>query len=504
MDLQHSSLSPEQTKVVTARAPMLAVMAGPGSGKTTVLVHRYASLLNAHHPAGIVLITFTRNAAKHLRDKIIAADLPMPTYCGTLHGYARRVVKSVMLDEEDADATLKSTALRLKCRDSAQVLRRVLTGMEKGSDLQKIVCRRYHQWMRQEGLCDNDTMLIDLKFHLECSSDAPRLAVLMVDEAQDSGTLDWMIYDAFNAASKTFVGDVDQSMYGFRGGRPDLLEDYADRPGVARVEMNDNYRSLPAVVTAANALTGRNLQAIRQGDGMVTATIFKTEREEEDFVLKIVANHCKSGNASNIAILCRYNADVQRYEHMMRLLGVMPEREESRTPRDWKKAMATIRHLSEPANAILYGLWVEATGGVELPPHPTLAAALLKSKVSLATTRTIEALNRNCANYADLLDEMRGCVEEVEPVRGQVSVMTYHAAKGLEFDNVLLPLMDTPPGQAMGEEEKRCFFVALTRARNSAHCFAAKKRVSRYNGQIEDRAVSPFVALVAQRIAEKD
>ena len=278
-------LDEDQQRAVQAEGGPIAVIAGPGSGKTRVLTHRIAHLIQARgaDPAQIAAVTFTNRAAAEMGQRLeellpgeAGAGQPM---VGTFHrlsldlartcsDLAPRVVLDARETREILAGVLEGEGLSLRpAVVQGEISRLKSSGAMPGdvdnADLQTAY-RAYQGQLAAYGACDYDDILLSFLRLLETSPEVlaavrSRIEYLLVDEFQDVNAVQYrLVRHMTNGGSSLFViGDPDQAIYGFRGADPGyfraLSEDY---PSTLVFELRHNYRSEPSLVAAADGLMG--------------------------------------------------------------------------------------------------------------------------------------------------------------------------------------------------------------------------------------------------------
>jgi len=367
-------LNERQREAVTADAATpLLVLAGAGSGKTRVLVHRIAWLLAAEglSPHAVMAVTFTNKAAREMRGRVegLVGASAGAMWLGTFHGIAHRLLRAHW-----RDAGLPQGFQILDADDQYRLIRRVLRNLEldesrwppkqaqafinghkdEGRRPQHIaddndpvtvglvrVYSAYEQARLTTGAVDFPELLLRA---LELLRDDPerlehyrrRFRHLLVDEFQDTNTIQyaWLRLLAGERGAVTAVGDDDQSIYGWRGARVENLQRFTDDfPGAQTIRLEQNYRSTATVLTAANALIahnegrlGKNLwTADREGEPIQYYTAYN-ETDEARFVVERAREWIDAGGArSDIGILYRSNAQSRALEQELISQG-MPYR----------------------------------------------------------------------------------------------------------------------------------------------------------------------------------
>lgn len=524
----------EQRAAIESPEPYIACVAGPGSGKTTVLVERIKRLIaEGSGPGRMVCITFTNAAAREIEKRLGRADL---FYVGTLHGFVLRLLRDhgraihmrsavSVLAEDDSDDLLQESADELKVKVSHELLRKELAEADPEPLLfpikgQKpptgatLVLSHYFRKCIESGVVDFDTILKFGAMILRrfIRGDGNFITHLFWDEVQDSGTQDFEILKLLPADNKFIVGDPDQSIYGFRGARPDLfLREITSRRWHV-VKLEKNFRCLPEICASANMLIGHNrarvdketVPANLSEEGTVERWLNLESDAKEllamvQAIRKLPENEC--------AVLVRNNALRSRLVKHLQSFGVkVATRESDSLPLDWQKCRALLALLSNVNNDLLFFRWInrseaaKAFGSAsdlrlkalrrgvtmnallakEQPPAlpervalPDLPAVLARCGIS---PESIELVKKAAADLPPdaWLPELSHALGDRELHKHEigegVTVATIHAAKGREWDNVFLPAFEEgiiPSGGQKSdlEEERRLAFVAFTRAR---------------------------------------
>ncbi|HAJ42447.1 MAG TPA: DNA helicase II, partial [Alcanivorax sp.] len=288
-------LNPAQRDAVTAEDRHLLVLAGAGSGKTRVLVHRIAWQIATEQasPFGILAVTFTNKAAAEMRGRIEQL-LDMPAggmWVGTFHGIAHRLLRQhwqeaglpqnfEIIDADDQQRLIKRVIRELGLDEQRWPARQAtwfINGQKDeglraahmdvaGGDLflqtmQKIYLA-YEEACARGGLVDFNEMLLrvlelfrdndELRGHYQ-----RRFRHILVDEFQDTNTIQyaWLQVLASNRVPLQVVGDDDQSIYAWRGARPENLAQLKeDFPSLKIVKLEQNYRSTSRILRCANTV----------------------------------------------------------------------------------------------------------------------------------------------------------------------------------------------------------------------------------------------------------
>ncbi len=372
MDVSHiiADLNEAQREAVCAPAGHALVLAGAGSGKTRVLVHRIAWLVRteAVSPYSILAVTFTNKAAAEMRGRIEGL-LALPVggmWVGTFHSLAHRLLRMHW-----ADAGLPQTFQILDSDDQYRTIRRILRDLQLDEDRwpprqaqwfinsrkdegqrpehiedfgdpfqrQMIgIYRAYEELCQRTGLVDFAELL--LRAH-ELWLKNPRLLEhyrerfqhILVDEFQDTNAIQyaWIRLLAGKQSHVFAVGDDDQSIYGWRGARIENIQQFSrDFAGAHTVCLEQNYRSTGNILKAANALIehnaerlGKNLwTADADGDPIRRYAAFN-ERDEARFIVDRMQDWMDDGGSyRDCAVLYRSNAQSRVLEEALIQSGV--------------------------------------------------------------------------------------------------------------------------------------------------------------------------------------
>ncbi|NIP72752.1 MAG: DNA helicase II [Gammaproteobacteria bacterium] len=363
-------LNESQREAVTAPSCPMLVLAGAGSGKTRVLVHRIAWLLAVGEisPYGVLAVTFTNKAAAEMRGRIEGMlDIPVGgMWVGTFHGLAHRLLRAHW-----QDAGLPQGFQILDADDQYRVIRRLLRSLELdetrwpprqvqwfinakkdeglraahldgGGDFHRErmigVYRAYEELCERSGLVDFAELL--LRAH-ELWRDRPEILAhyrerfrhILVDEFQDTNTIQyaWLRLLAGESGHAFVVGDDDQSIYGWRGARIENIQRFAkDFPAARTVRLEQNYRSTRTILAAANGLIAHNQGRLgkelwtsgAQGEPIALYSAFN-ETDEARFVVDRVREAVERGaSRAEMAILYRSNAQSRVFEETLMTHGI--------------------------------------------------------------------------------------------------------------------------------------------------------------------------------------
>lgn len=579
-----TNYSSNQKKAIEHGAGPLMVLAGPGSGKTFVITHRIKYLIEGPgiNPAHILVVTFSRAAAKEMKDRFEKLCKKSPVTFGTFHsvffnllktayGFGseqiasdelrytliKELIKRKSIENEDIN-TLAGNLLNeiaLVKQDNISIKNYYSNSIS--SDTFKKIYIDYESELEARGKLDFEDMLSLTYELLSERSDIlkavqNRYRYILVDEFQDINFLQYNIIKLMAGEKQniTVVGDDDQSIYRFRGARPEIMLGFErDFRNVKKVFLDINFRSSTQIVNASTKLISFNSKRFpknfkaKNGDGAPVSLIeFKNPFLEVNSIIKDIKDYIKSGQDINsIAVLYRTNLSPRLLiERLMRnnipftIRDAIPNLFDHWVAKDIisyiKLAMKTgdksdlLRISNKPNRYISRDSLSSSRANIEtLFDYYDDKSYMIKRIVELREhLRTIKNLKpatalryiRNVVGYDEYIEEycdMNGvesddCYsilgdlensaaeynnfndwfvhmdeykDELIEARKKsnendkgVRLMTFHSSKGLEFDIVYIIDVNegsVPYKKAKGvdeiEEERRMFYVAMTRAR---------------------------------------
>lgn len=365
-----NALNPAQQQAVCAPLGHQLILAGAGSGKTRVLTHRIAWLVEEEKisPFNLLAVTFTNKAAHEMRHRIESLlSLPVKTmWIGTFHGLSHRLLRAHW-----QAAGLPQSFQILDADDQYRMIRRVIHALnldenrfpakeaqwfinaqkEEARDPDQVnpedysaqthirIYSAYQDACQRAGVIDFADLLLksyrllqthdDLRAHYQ-----ERFKCLLVDEFQDTNTLQYawlkMLAGAHNAVM--IVGDDDQSIYGWRGAKIENIQRFSqDFPGAQMIRLEQNYRSTGTILKAANALIAQNTGRLGKNlwtEGLegepITIYAGFNETDEAFFIVNRIRELRQQAAARmrDIAILYRSNAQSRVIEEALMQFGI--------------------------------------------------------------------------------------------------------------------------------------------------------------------------------------
>lgn len=597
-------VSNAQHQAITHGAGPAIVLAGPGSGKTLVITQRVRYLIEAYHvrPQEILVITFTKAAAQEMQSRFQALSRQRGVTFGTFHAVFFHILKyayhysaaNILTEEkkyqilqrllsesglhfEDEKETLSEIASEISVVKNEQIPLEHYYSKSCPEEVFRGFYRKYEEMHRREGLLDFDDMMT-MTYEL-LTQRADILAAwqrhyryILVDEFQDINLLQYAILRLLADPERNLfiVGDDDQSIYRFRGAKPEIMLNFPkDYPDAKQIVLDRNFRSVASVIRAAQLVIRENTKRfakcavhVRKGQGQIDIREFSGQEHESLYLIKKVQESLAGGIPPNeIAVLYRTNQgarpyaerlmefnipfemrdalpniyehwiakDLFAYLHLARerldraeFLQVMnrPKRyiardaidakvislETLRTyyeDKDWMldridRLELDLRMLKDMApyaavNYIRYGMnyeeYLQEYAKARRMKPEELTDILDEIQDGCRPFKTVEAWYEHLTAYKERLLEQRG-KKERDP--DAITLATLHSAKGLEFQEVFL--VDVNEGtiphrkasmEADLEEERRLFYVGMTRAKDRLHLFYVRER---YGKRVEPSA----------------
>lgn len=591
------SLSEEQSRAVAHAEGPCICLAGPGSGKTTVITQRVKHLIEKRGiaPEAILVITFTKAAAVEMKERFerLMGGRRLPVTFGTFHSiffgilrHAYHYTAANILREEQKYQFLKEiiNRMNLEIEDEAEFLSGIIAEISSvkndrislehyysancSEEVFREIFEKYQQRLINARLLDFDDMLVYTYELLKERKDIrkgwqKRFPFILIDEFQDINQIQYDIV-RFLAEPENHlfvVGDDDQSIYRFRGARPEIMLNFGkDYPDAKLMKLQVNYRSTENIIKGAGRVIANNsmrypkeIHGVKKAGEKIEVHGFVTQNQENTWLVNKVKEYLEGGyQPENIAVLFRTNTGarlaVQKfmeynvpfrmrdlmpniYEHwiardlisyikiaqgsrerkeFLRIIN-RPKRYVSRecldgmeisfenlracySDKDWMTEridkleydLRLIKNMTPYAaiNFIRHGIGYEEylteyARYRRMKPEE-LFDVLNELQETVKNFRTFDAWFQHMEEYAETL---RLQSKEEQQEKQAVIFTTLHSAKGLEFPIVFL--VDVNEGNMPHrkaildvdiQEERRMFYVGMTRAREHLHIYYAKEK----------------------------
>lgn len=528
-----NSLDDQQLAAAIDPAPFKVVSAGPGSGKTRCLVAAVLELWSSRFkPSEVAVVTFTTAAATELEQRLEPSLRPRNSsqalplgFCGTIHALLLSLLRShgslvgvwpscSICDDHQAEEMMRECAEKAGSKTSLFSLlecARDILGFKNDASLQnwmterdRLVVKQFADELRASCLLTFEMVLsrgVELVRYFRKHPAVWPYRALFLDEAQDCSPAEFDLLEAAPCVRKFAVGDIDQSIFRFRGAAPERFRALFDDPQWKAFSLERNYRSAANIcAAAARVITAdpqrlpRRLLPTREG-GTVEVQSYPDCPHELAGLTERVAKLAEQGvRPEEMAVLARTNKEAQAAGSWLLSVGVpirMAAEKKPELTSDWTKAKLLLQVAANPYS--------------DAATYRYLCAVLGKERADAArrdATKAMLPLAQNCfgvsATWGDpsevlkregfragtielVAEAWRGCrggyaelsvrlaeLEKQQREQGQgVACLTMHAAKGREWRAVFVigcEQSNRPQDAEELADERRLFFVACTRA----------------------------------------
>lgn len=337
-------LNEEQAQAVLSESKRILMLAGAGTGKTRTLTHRLANLnLNCRvGTSSIIAITFTRAAAKEMKDRLVPliGDEAKKLICCTFHALAVRILQEwghrigldrsfTIYSQEDREEVVKSIIKSSEYQTTFGKMEKAKWVFTKNSP-EEAVWKEYQWQLKRFNAVDLDNLIskvIELfTKHTDIAERYRKIwKYVFVDEFQDTNLQQLELIKLINPVNLFGIGDDFQTIYSFNGARVENILEFPDVfPGTEVIKLERNYRSTMPIIKAANNLisfnvnqTKKNLVTQKEGDPIVFSSYLNTGDEATDIAEEIMSKP-KDIPYSNYAILARTNEQVENVYRVLR------------------------------------------------------------------------------------------------------------------------------------------------------------------------------------------
>ena len=513
-----AALDTEQRAVATAVRGPVCVIAGAGTGKTRAITHRlaYAVDIGVVDPQRILALTFTARAAGEMRTRLRALGVPsvaartfhaaalkqlmyfwpqvlggrFPALLTTKTGFLGEAINRANISATKSNSVLRDVAGEIewakviglapdeyiKAVDDYSRPIRISNNKVDATQIAKVY-EAYESLKKQERAIDFEDVLLLTVGMLEEERDVrdrvrDQYRYFTVDEYQDVSPLQQRLLDLWlgNRDDICVVGDPAQTIYSFAGATPAFLLNFTSKyPGAEVIRLTSGYRSTPEIINTANTILrsaslGHELDAVNDHGEKPKAQGFISEKEEAEALVNFIKDDLANKiHSYDIAILARTNAQLETFESALNAAGIEnqirnAERFFNRTEvREILKAIRSASVLSE-------GDWL---ADLRDAMKPFGESEYVRAFMQLARELENEGLTSLRAFLRELEDRAE---QNNPPTLPGVALATLHAAKGLEWKKVYLAGVSAeilPWGSQPVDEERRLFYVGVTRAQES-------------------------------------
>lgn len=563
------------------------ILAGPGSGKTHVLTHHVKYLIGRKvPPENILVITFTRRAAREMKDRFskLMPYAANRVVFGTFHSVFIKILKIFQNDipniitEKKRNEIIGNITGDSDSRDYYESRFSLYKSVENkddfkfDSDTEKeeffAYFSQYEELLKQSRLMDFDDILVRCKALLETDSTAlsyikSMFKYICVDEFQDINDIQYSILKLMgNDSSALFcVGDEDQSIYGFRGSNPGLMKRFKEEFDARVINLSLNYRSYEEIINLSYKVISKNRgrlreeiqNAVRKSDerhtyirvskqkgdsfellredikrrlseGKKCAVLFRTNKEvlefsklymnmgEEEVSTQIrkeitedylrYAQYCISKSTESLRGIVNHP---QRYIPLSLItskesINELALRFTGTRKGDSLYIFSRQLSLMEKLNSFSFAMYLRNICGLQ-DYYIEKYSAKHKHEIEAVFDSIIE-YSKSCADikaFKDCILSMNTGISAKKPEKIEnLFVTTFHQSKGLEFDCVFLPDVvegKIPTGLSVAgcnvDEERRLFYVAMTRARDYLYIYTIKNEES--GGMLPSRFIDEFI-----------
>jgi len=483
-----NGLNDAQQRAVTAGDGPVMIVAGPGTGKTLTIMHRIAWLLREGvRPEQILAVTFTNRAAREMKERAISliGEPAEKVFIGTFHLLGLRIIldnrsEKLVLYNRDDQITLLKTLMNGSAREAQQATERIsriknfLTVADAG--IQPLY-DSYQSALVRQNACDFDDLICTSANSLENTDIArtyqERFKYIIVDEYQDINPAQYRLLSLLAKGTDNIcgVGDSDQAIYAFRGANiENFLNFERDFPNAARITLSENYRSTGIILKAADALIRNNRRRIpkeltptRDRGAAISAIDLANEKAEARSVVREIET--RMGGTSHYQMIqnegCRDFSDRScRFSDFAVIFRT--------------NAQARVLVDAFVASGIPFQLiGRKGSGGMKEREDMIAFLRSFLQEDEAASTDSRGPQEAKLLTPADFFD----------PRADAVTLMTMHMAKGLEFPVVfitgcedgLVPYTFLKDDVDL-EEERRLFYVGMTRAKEELFLLSARTR----------------------------
>jgi superfamily I DNA/RNA helicase len=515
-------LNSEQLEAVNAREGVWVVLAGPGSGKTTVLVKRYMNMMFAGIPTDQMLnLTFTHGAAQEMAERTGLLDAK--NVFRTFHSFALDMLKQerdkllfstcdtiIPVDLQDYQLmfelvkiypainwrTLQEKLASWKCSNIPpdQALDEC---RDRGIEyFYAMAYRDYEMKCREQGWLDFSSLMHEAVQLLETNEEVRnryKRRYIAVDEAQDCDEEQFRLLQLLFDGNIFAVGDENQLIYEWRNAKSGNLSNFARVfPGAQILYLGTNHRStrllvdfLREILPVDNGLASRMTTYNPDGETF-TIMKYKNDEEEADQILKAIKD------PQNTAVIARTNRQLFIFQRLCAMRGIKYNflgKKDFWEQNEIKKLLSLAK--AHPGSGSATQVLTRLIQEYNLIQFYSQAGSNPMESSPVENLNSIVKISAGKGNVKEFLDYLRRLTHARKKSSGVLSLSTVHQAKGREWDCVYLVGVNQgkmPHEDGEGPEEARIFFVACSRAAKELH-ISFYKSLSQYLMNYKDRVI---------------
>jgi len=574
-----NELNPQQRQAVCHTQGPLMIVAGAGTGKTRTLTCRIAYLVREAgvDPANILALTFTRRAAWEMKQRIahlLGEKESMLPEIGTFHSVSAKILREeisvlgydrdfvILTEEEQIDLLREAGA---KSRPEANACLKQISAFKNRRPTETVappLFSEYQSALKQRNAADFDDLILLALRLFETDSQIlnryrDRFRYILVDEYQDLNPPQYMLVRILTGPNQNLcvVGDADQAIYAFRGAQVEnFLNFQKDYPRAQILRLEQNYRSSPVIVKAAEQVVSRNtlrmekrLWSDAETGERIRIMEVDDEKQEAGWIVSRIetllggtsmfhhdTDRIRAGedpghySFSDMAVLFRLRAQARPLQATFEQAGIpcrlLSGERLDRRP-EIRQVRSMLRFLAGPErDAVLPGMIKASLIALSETREQSSLPDLIRELSGICNLDevTLRSLKAMASPYLDLTwgaslqsflhDLCLGRESDLFDPRAQaVTLLTMHAAKGLEFPVVficgleqgLMPYArDGSPSADEIEEERRLFHVGITRAMKELYLIHARTRIL-YGSPLPGEP-SPFLKDIEEALFQAD
>lgn len=536
------NLNKNQKIAVETSDRYICILAGPGTGKTLTITAKIIHLLNnGINPEEIAALTFTQKAAIEMRERVLKnlpekEDLP---FIGTFHLLCIKLLRNFLPGKEKYFKICTRTVQKeiisvLSNKNPDKIIEKITKFKNTGLNIDEKTAEFYEKYEQKKielNLLDFDDLLIKTLDLLNKKIIPPLFSHIIIDEFQDINKIQYEIIKKLlkKEGSLSVFGDPDQAIYSFRGSEIDLFLNLPkDFKNLTLINLSLNYRSQANIIYASNKFITANIkrfskkiEPLRQKGQKITLIEVEDEYDEGKTIVKEIKSRLgatdftetyrnKEENQctfSNFAVLARTNRQLKIIKDFLAKAGI-PVKTIRRDTETW--IASVVKKLTE--------LISEGYTSKKILKDISLSEFLESSGILEGLNDLEVSMLKNISKSYDtgkLLEQIQAFIDELSGLTSfdlfpenlnAVSLLTFHASKGLEFPVVFITGFEeglipyTFSSDYDLEEERRLFYVGMTRAMNDLIIIHAKNRL--VNGKKISLPISSFIKEIPSEFIE--